>query len=93
MGHTPTASLHFSPAIYSIAVPDAILPPTSMWSCGRVSRSLFPTRLYLGNCSLRCPTSCIHAVVLHPWSRAHIALGCGLNVVHTMPARFLARAL
>jgi len=32
-------------------------------------RPLFPTRFYLGNRSLRCSTSCIPAVVLHPWSR------------------------
>ena len=33
------------------------------------SRSPVPDAIYLGNGSLRCPTSCLPAVVLHPCSR------------------------
>ena len=60
-----TVSPHFLPAIY----------------CGRVSRSLFPTRLYL----------------LHPWSRTRVygvALGeCAQRSVSYASAHFPSRAL
>ncbi len=65
------ASLHFSPAICSIAVPDAILPRQPLLRCSTSATA--PALLYLGNRScvalprqplLRCSTSCIPAVVL-----------------------------
>ncbi len=68
----------------SVAVPDATL-----------HRQLLPALPCLGNRScvalarqplLRCSSSCIPAVVLPPWSRARVALGCGLNVVSATPA-------
>jgi hypothetical protein len=43
------------------------------------ARPLFPARFYLGNRCLRRPTSCIPAVVLQPWRRAHLASRDGGN--------------
>ncbi|MGZ5056644.1 MAG: hypothetical protein ACXWAT_17105, partial [Methylobacter sp.] len=49
-------------------------PSTLSIAWRHCSRSLFPTRFYLGNRSMRCSTSCIHAVVPHPWGRTSWAL-------------------
>ncbi len=84
----------------SVAVPDATLP-RQLGNCSRrYPNSYFPVVVLpalpcLGNRScvalarqplLRCSSSCIPAVVLPPWSRARVALGCGLNVVSATPA-------
>ncbi len=86
----------------SVAVPDATLP-RQLGNCSRrYPNSYFPVVVLpalpcLGNrsCVALPPaslqSSCIHAVVLPPWSRAHIALGCVLNVVSATPARILSR--
>ncbi len=77
----------------SVAVPDATLP-RQLGNCSRryPSSATAPALLYLGNrsCVALAPaslqSSCIPAVVVHPWNRAHIALGCVLNVVSATPA-------
>jgi hypothetical protein len=52
----------------SATAPCVALPPASMQS-SYFPVVVLPALPYLGNRSLRCSTSCVHAVVLHPYRR------------------------